>query len=411
MDRLTSDTTSAGTEQFTIDGNGNRLTHVLPGGTETLSYDSVNNQLLSVSGTIGGVAHTQSYEYDDIGNVTQRLGYPSSEIYTYDGFTELASMTSGSVVAQYSYNGNGLRVQKAVSGDGTYRYSYGQGGELLSETGKNSAAIQRNYVWMNGVVVGILDADNVYFVHNDYLGRPETVTNGSKASVWHAQNTAFGRTVQSATFGSLNIGLPGQYWDSESGLWYNWNRYYDAVTGRYLESDPADIASGFSTYSYASGKPVSTIDPSGLAGMAIYFNGYSVDTGAGFSLPLGHAGVVAIDDKTGAGQYFDFGRYGGEYGNVRGPFEAGTLVFDKNGSPTADSLHAMGQTLAQQFGKGNTATMIYDKDADASKIVQFALSRQGHEKQFPYTINPFSKNPLNFCDTFALDALSAGQKK
>ena len=83
------------------------------------------------------------------------------------------------------------------------------------------------------------------------------------------------------------------------------------------------------------------VDPYGLAGMFIYFNGYSVDTGQGFSLPLGHAGVVAIDNKTGVGQYFDFGRYGGKYGDVRGPFDAGTLSFDSEGRPTLASLHAM----------------------------------------------------------------------
>jgi len=78
--------------------------------------------------------------------------------------------------------------------------------------------------------------------------------------------------------------------------------------------------------------------------------------------------------------------------------------------PTPESLDALGRSLGIQFGKYNTATMIFYKNANAQKIINFALSRQGHEYQFPYTLNPFSPYPLNFSDTFAADALAAGMK-
>lgn len=37
------------------------------------------------------------------------------------------------------------------------------------------------------------------------------------------------------------IRLPGQYYDQETGLHYNYYRTYDPSTGRYLEADPIGI--------------------------------------------------------------------------------------------------------------------------------------------------------------------------
>jgi RHS repeat-associated protein len=106
------------------------------------------------------------------------------------------------------------------------------------------------------------------------------MTDQGAAVVWAADYLPFGTADVSVGSVDNNLRFAGQYYDSETGLHYNWNRYYDPSLGRYLRADPIGVIPNSllftklrflkiipdinHLYSYAKNNPIGFIDPYGL---------------------------------------------------------------------------------------------------------------------------------------------------
>ena len=239
--------------------------------------------------------------------------------YGYDQLNHMTSFVQGSGttatsnprrdtrVFTYGFNGDGLRMTKAVNGnvidqaawsatgglpmlmqDSTYSYIYGPAGPIAEIT--SAGAIQ--------------------YLHTDQIGSVRLITNASDASVATYSFDPYGNLTSAAPAISNPVQFQGQYLDAESGLYYLRARYYGPAEGQFTTVDPA-VAATESPYRYAADSPLIQVDPTGLYANEMDTGGGGFGTaggGGGFFDPvpagtwvaenplilLGPAGIIAI---------------------------------------------------------------------------------------------------------------------
>jgi len=111
--------------------------------------------------------------------------------------------------------------------------------------GTGTLTLIREYIWMNGAPVGVVEGGQVFFVRTDHIGRPVFASNDLGVKVWEDE-ARLGRASSGrpsapndlpfggvhASTGGVGLRFPGQWFQSESGLHQNWMRDYDPTTGR-----------------------------------------------------------------------------------------------------------------------------------------------------------------------------------
>jgi RHS repeat-associated protein len=246
-------------EHFTYDPLGNRLTD--NGVSGPLSYNR-NNELTS----LGGV----TLSYDDNGNMVANNWPGIEQRYVYDETKRLKQIKdpTGAVTAEYYYDPFGRRLWKEVDGARTYFMYSGEG--LIAEFDDNGSQM-RGYGYAMGSTwttnpLWLTEGGDYYFYLNDHLGTPQKIIDAAGEVVWAARYDSFGNAIIDIDTISNPLRFPGQYYDEESGLHYNWNRYYDPFLGRYIQSDPLGLDAGINFFVYANNRPLTVIDPWGLWG-------------------------------------------------------------------------------------------------------------------------------------------------
>ncbi len=270
LDRVNSGTKTGTTNGWTYDANGNRLTQT---GTapSTFTPATTNNQLSSTSGTL-----VRTYAYDAAGNTT---GYGTNSF----GYNQRGRM-SGANSTNYIYNALGQLIEKSATG-GTTLLVYDESGHLLGEYTGTGALVQET-VWMDDLPVATIRPNGSgvswYYIQTDHMGAPRGISRTSDhRPVWRWDPDQFGTTAPNQNpygFGTFvyNLRFPGQYYQSETGLNYNYFRDNDPQTGRYLESDPIGLFGGINTYNYARNTPVMRTDPQGLFAFNTSFTWHDV---------------------------------------------------------------------------------------------------------------------------------------
>jgi RHS repeat-associated protein len=167
-------------------------------------------------------------------------------------------------VAEYTYNGAGQRIKKVTQTE-TRIFHYDLRGHLIAETDQ-SGQMLAEYVYLGDQLLSMIKpGEAVYYYHNDHLGTPQVLTDDSQAIAWKAVYTPFGEAVASIQTVENPFRFSGQYYDPETGLHYNYFRYYNPQTGRYITPDPIGLEGGINLFAYTANNPINFRDSSGLA--------------------------------------------------------------------------------------------------------------------------------------------------
>ncbi|MDP3930734.1 MAG: RHS repeat-associated core domain-containing protein [Methylococcaceae bacterium] len=247
-----------------------------PGGA-SIASDAANDQQFDYD-----LADRLSTYSDNTTSLNQNgstyLSTIAAATFIWNAAGRLSKAASGGQSYTYTDNGLGERILKnsTALSNGPYRFVYDHAGHLIGEYDKNNS-LKQETVWLGDTLVAVVKPApapqqiQVYFIQADHLNAPRIILNNANIPVWRWDHTdAFGTTLPNedpdgdGNIFEYNLRFPGQYYDKETGLHYNYFRDYDPGIGRYIQSDPIGLSGGLNAYTYVGNNPVNRIDPSGL---------------------------------------------------------------------------------------------------------------------------------------------------
>ncbi len=218
------------------------------------------------------------YHYNSFGERVAKTVYPARPVLTP------VALRAGSAQGETTYTlYRDQRLAAEADGRGRitahYVYLYGKPVAKIEMT-EDTSVLHR---LLTKVMVRSEDSAHdsvaqIYAIVTDHLGTPQEVLDERQRPVWQAVTAAFGqaRVVYAAAGANgkpfqMNLRLPGQVYDAEAGLHYNYLRDYDPALGRYLAPDPLGLGGGTNPYAYVSNNPLTNIDPLGLYQIDVHY--------------------------------------------------------------------------------------------------------------------------------------------
>ncbi|MDQ1817705.1 RHS repeat-associated core domain-containing protein, partial [Massilia sp. CCM 9210] len=269
QDRLIGFTSATASQRFEYDTNGNRTKVVIGANSYSNTIDPRSNRLTATSGPVPAKRNA----YDATGNLVS----DGTIRYGYGNNGRLSSTTGiNGASTQYRYNGVGQRAMKSETAGTSTFFVYNAAGQMVGEYNSAGTPIQET-IYLEGMPVAVVTprtasaGESAYYLYADHLGAPRVITRASDNKMvwrWDSANP-FGEDQPDENPNRLgnftfNLRFPGQYYDRETNLHYNYHRDYDPQTGRYVQSDPIGLRGGLNTFAYGEGNAVSKIDPFGL---------------------------------------------------------------------------------------------------------------------------------------------------
>ncbi|WP_330304943.1 MULTISPECIES: DUF6531 domain-containing protein [unclassified Streptomyces] len=296
-----------GTSRFDLDGAGRVTAVEAANWSERYAYDDVGNQTnaswptshpgheatgpRSYTGTRITRAGNVRYEYDALGRITLRQKIrlsrgPDTWRYTWDAEDRLSSVaTPDGTVWRYQYDPLGRRIAKqrfAEDGESVVeQVDFTWDSSTLCEQTTTSAGQQHGVTltWDHQGMqplaqterITVADApqegvDSRFFaIVTDLIGTPTELLDENGSIAWRTRRTLWGTTAWAANSTAYTpLRFPGQYYDPETGLHYNYFRHYDPDTARYVTPDPLGLAPAPNPTTYVH-NPLTWVDYLGLA--------------------------------------------------------------------------------------------------------------------------------------------------
>lgn len=280
----------SGTRRFDLDGAGRVTVVRADRWTERYAYDEAGNQTdaewpaahaghdstgrRTYTGTRLARAGSVHYEHDAQGRITLRRRTrlsrkPDTWRYAWDAEDRLTSVTTpDGTVWRYAYDPLGRRIAKQSASE-TVHFTWD--GTTLCEQTTADVTVTWDHAGLRPLAqterrtdAGSTD-ERFFAIVTDLIGTPTELVDESGDLAWRTRTTLWGTTTWNRDATAYTpLRFPGQYFDPESGLHYNYFRYYDPESAWYLSPDPLGLAPAPNPATYVH-NPHTWADPLGLA--------------------------------------------------------------------------------------------------------------------------------------------------